>query len=135
MSARWCFTAGDPRCADDILFIAAAIAELSVLCAVRGLGVSAGIAIAAALTGFFMLACLPVMLEIAERRAGPAGTSATALIWLAGNAGDIVIALVVQTAVHHPLVGFLLMAVIAAGVLTVVSREDHSKLLDAVSAR
>ena len=60
------------------------------------------IAVGAALIGFLMLACLPVILEIAERRAGPAGTSATALIWLAGNAGGIVIALLVQTLVHHP---------------------------------
>ena len=40
------------------------------------------IAAGAAVIGFLMLACLPVILEIAERRAGPAGTSATALIWL-----------------------------------------------------
>ncbi len=45
------------------------------------------------------------------------------------------IALLVQSVVHDPTVAFLLMGVIAVGVLTVVSREDHSKLLDAVSAR
>ena len=78
------------------------------------------VAAAAALIGFVMLASLPVILEIAERRAGPAGTSATALIWLCGNAGGIVIALLVQAVVHQPLIAFLLMAVIAALVLTFV---------------
>jgi len=78
------------------------------------------IGIAIALSGFFMLACLPVILEIAERRAGSAGISATALIWLSGNAGGVVIALLVQTVVHQPLVGFLLMAAIPVAVLAVV---------------
>jgi predicted MFS family arabinose efflux permease len=78
------------------------------------------VAAGAACIGFFMLAALPVILEIAERRAGSAGTSATALIWLSGNAGGIVIALLVQAVVHQPLIAFLLMAVIAALVLTFV---------------
>ncbi len=79
------------------------------------------IAIGATLSGFVMLACLPVILEISERRAGPAGISATALIWLSGNAGGIVIALLVQTVVHQPTIAFLLMGVIALGVLAIVA--------------
>ncbi len=82
------------------------------------------IAVAAAVSGFLMLACLPVILEIAERRAGPAGISATALIWLAGNAGGIVIALLVQTVVHRPTAAFLLMGVIALGVVALVATES-----------
>jgi predicted MFS family arabinose efflux permease len=78
------------------------------------------VAVAAALIGFLLLAALPVILEIAERRAGPAGTSATALIWLAGNAGGIVIAILVQIVVNQPTIAFLLMAVVAAGVLRLV---------------
>jgi predicted MFS family arabinose efflux permease len=73
------------------------------------------------LSGFLMLASLPVILEIAERRAGPAGISATALIWLSGNAGGIVIALLVQTVVHQPVIAFLLMAAIAVAVLGLVA--------------
>ena len=91
------------------------------------------VAAGAVLIGFFMLAALPVILEIAERRAGPAGTSATALIWLSGNAGGIVIALLVQAVVHEPLVAFLLMAVIAAAVLSVVWQGSLSGELDAVA--
>ncbi|MDE3132487.1 MAG: MFS transporter [Acidobacteriota bacterium] len=74
----------------------------------------------AAVIGFLMLAALPVILEISERRAGPAGTSATALIWLCGNAGGIVIAILVQIVVHRPTVAFLLMAAIAILVLRLV---------------
>lgn len=74
----------------------------------------AAIGIAAGISGFLLLACLPVLLEAAERRAGPAGTSATALIWLAGNAGGILIAIIIQIVVHHPLIAFLVMAAIAA---------------------
>ena len=78
------------------------------------------VAAGAAVIGFLMLAALPVILEISERRAGSAGTSATALIWLCGNAGGIVIALLVQAVVHHPAIAFLLMAVISMLVLRFV---------------
>jgi cyanate permease len=82
------------------------------------------IALGVGLAGFLLLASLPVILELAERRAGPAGTSATALIWLAGNAGGIVIALLVQAVVHHRLIAFLLMAAIAASVIPFVRSSD-----------
>jgi predicted MFS family arabinose efflux permease len=84
------------------------------------------IAAGAAVIGFLMLASLPVILEISERRAGSAGTSATALIWLSGNAGGIVIAILVQIVVHQPTVAFLLMAAIAVGVLRFVSQGSLS---------
>jgi predicted MFS family arabinose efflux permease len=107
--------------ADHLLFRAASLVTcLSCVLFATWKSVPA-IATAAAISGFFMLACLPVILEIAERRAGPAGTSATALIWLSGNAGGIVIALLVQTVVHHPLPAFLLMAAIPLLVLVVVA--------------
>ncbi|HWD70176.1 MAG TPA: hypothetical protein VG293_08255 [Solirubrobacteraceae bacterium] len=80
------------------------------------------IATGAAVIGFLMLAALPVILEISERRAGSAGTSATALIWLSGNACGIVIAILVQIVVHHPTVAFLLMASISVFVLRFVSQ-------------
>ena len=78
--------------------------------------------------GFLMLAALPVILEIAERRAGSAGTSATALIWLSGNAGGIVIAILVQIVVHQPAIAFLLMAAIAIAVLRFVWQGSLSGL-------
>ena len=84
------------------------------------------IAIGVGLAGFLLLASLPVILELAERRAGPAGTSATALVWLSGNAGGIVIALLVQAVVHHRLIAFLLMAAVAASVLPFVRADPES---------
>jgi len=37
----------------------------------------------------------------------------TALLWLAGNAGGVLVALLVQVLVHHPTPAFLLIAVFA----------------------
>ena len=105
---------------DHLLFRAAGLATCSACVLFAVWKWVPAVATGAALIGFFMLAALPVILEIAERRAGPAGTSATALVWLSGNAGGIVIAMLVQAVVHQPLIAFLLMAVIAAVVLSVV---------------
>jgi predicted MFS family arabinose efflux permease len=70
--------------------------------------------------GFLLLADLPVVLELTERRAGSAGGSAAALMWLSGNAGGLAVALVVQSLVGRPLVAFLAMAVITAAGLPLV---------------
>jgi predicted MFS family arabinose efflux permease len=67
--------------------------------------------------GVVLLGSLPVILELTERRAGAAGGSATALIWMAGNAGGIVVALLVQAAVDSPAVAFAAMAAIGLLVL------------------
>ncbi len=63
--------------------------------------------------GIFLLPALPVILTAAERLAGPelAG-SAGAIVWLAGNLGGLVVAVIVQVLVHHPLAAFLAMAFI-----------------------
>ncbi|HEY7933044.1 MAG TPA: MFS transporter [Solirubrobacteraceae bacterium] len=63
--------------------------------------------------GAVLLPALPVILTAAERLAGIelAGT-AGAIVWLAGNLGGLVVALLVQALVHHPLSAFLAMAVI-----------------------
>ncbi|WP_249021329.1 MFS transporter [Conexibacter sp. S30A1] len=114
------------RQADHLLFRAAGLSTCGACVLFAVWKWVPAVAAGAALIGFFMLAALPVILEIAERRAGPAGTSATALIWLAGNAGGIVIALLVQAVVGTPLVAFLLMAAVAAVVLRVVWRGSLS---------
>jgi predicted MFS family arabinose efflux permease len=67
--------------------------------------------------GVMLLASLPVILELTERRAGAAAASATALIWMAGNAGGIVVALAVQAAVDTPAAAFALMAAVGLLVL------------------
>jgi predicted MFS family arabinose efflux permease len=111
---------------DHLLFRAASLATCGACVLFAAWKWVPAVAVGAALIGFFMLAALPVILEIAERRAGSAGTSATALIWLCGNAGGIVIALLVQLVVHQPAVAFLLMAAIALLVLRFVRQGSLS---------
>jgi len=67
--------------------------------------------------GVVLLGSLPVILELTERRS--TSSAATALIWLAGNAGGIVVAVLVQLTQNTPAAAFSLLAVTAALVLTV----------------
>lgn len=79
-------------------------------------------AVAVVLLGLVLLGALPVILELAERDAGGSGATATALIWLSGNAGGIVVALVVQALLDRPPLAFGVLAVVALGALPVVRR-------------
>jgi predicted MFS family arabinose efflux permease len=63
--------------------------------------------------GAALLPALPVILTVAERIAGAAAGTAGALVWMAGNLGGLVVALVVQILVHHPFPAFLAIAVVA----------------------
>src|SRR3954451_6224542 len=67
--------------------------------------------------GVVLLGALPVILELIERRAEHASGAATALVWLAGNAGGIVVAVLVQVFQDSPSVAFSLLAAVAALVL------------------
>jgi len=77
---------------------------------------------AAVMIGFFLVADLPIILELGERRAGTAAATVTGLIWMAGNAGGLVVALGVQALVHSPAAGFLLMTGAALLALPVLVR-------------
>jgi predicted MFS family arabinose efflux permease len=97
-----------------------------------------GFAIAMAIIGFFLVTSLPVLLELTERRAGANGGSATALMWMAGQGGGIVIAVMVQVVVHHPTAAFLLMAIAATGALPLInaaSRHAQVAELDGPQSR
>jgi predicted MFS family arabinose efflux permease len=74
-------------------------------------------AIAVIPLGVVLLGSLPVILELTERRSE--SSAAAALIWLAGNAGGIVVAVLVQTTQDTPAAAFSLLAVTAALVLAV----------------
>jgi len=63
--------------------------------------------------GFLLLTLLPVILELSERRAGASAGTVTALLWLAGNAGGLVIAVLVAVLVHHPTPAFLALALVS----------------------
>jgi hypothetical protein len=62
--------------------------------------------------GLMLLTLLPVILELSERRAGASAGTVTSLLWLAGNAGGLVIALLVGVLVHHPAAAFLTLALV-----------------------
>jgi predicted MFS family arabinose efflux permease len=63
--------------------------------------------------GLLLLPALPIVLELVERRTGEAEGTAAGLIWMAGNLGGLVVAVVVGLLVDHPMAAFLVMAAIA----------------------
>ncbi len=74
-----------------------------------------GRAVVLVLMGVFLLPALPVVLSGAERLAGAAAAgTAGAIVWMAGNLGGLVVAVIVQILVHHPLAAFLALAGVSA---------------------
>jgi predicted MFS family arabinose efflux permease len=69
--------------------------------------------VAITVIGLLLLPALPIVLELVERRTGEAEGTAAGLIWMAGNLGGLVVAVVVGLLVDHPYAAFLVMAVIA----------------------
>jgi predicted MFS family arabinose efflux permease len=66
-----------------------------------------------AVMGLLLLSTLPVILEVIERRAGSASGTAAALLWMAGNAGGLVVTGVLAPLLKHPAVAFLVLGVVA----------------------
>ena len=108
------------------LTAAAAITVISCLLLAVAPGTVTGL-VASALIGLVLLTALPVILTMVEQRAGDAGGTATGLVWLAGNAGGIVVALAVQSALDRPSVSFVIMAVVMALGLPVARRLVRSE--------
>ena len=108
------------------LTAAAAITVISCLLLAVAPGAVTGL-VASALIGLVLLTALPVILTMVEQRAGDAGGTATGLVWLAGNAGGIVVALAVQSALDRPSVSFVIMAVVMALGLPVARRLVRSE--------
>lgn len=92
-----------------VMSIIGAIVGCLVLASVPGM--IAGVPVLFVL-GALLLTDLPVVLELAERRAGAAGGTATALIWMAGNAAGLAAALIVQALVHRPAAAFVVLALL-----------------------
>jgi predicted MFS family arabinose efflux permease len=76
--------------------------------------------------GVFLLPALPVILTATERLAGAAAGTAGAIVWMAGNLGGLVVALLVQILVHHPLAAFLAMGAVSLLGLPLVARLTSS---------
>jgi sugar phosphate permease len=69
--------------------------------------------VAITLIGLLLLPALPIVLELVERRTGEAAGTAAGLIWMAGNLGGLLVAVVVGLLVDHPFAAFAVMAGIA----------------------
>ncbi len=82
----------------------------------------AGRAVVMVAMGAVLLPALPVLMTVAERLAGPAAGTAGAIVWMAGNLGGLVVALLVQALVHHPLAAFLAMAVVVLFAVPLATR-------------
>ena len=91
-----------------------------VLLAVLHAPFAIGVVLAA--MGLLLLATLPVVLEVVERRAGAASGTAAALLWMAGNAGGLVVTVVLAPLLDHPSAAFLVLAVVAALGLPILRR-------------
>ena len=62
--------------------------------------------------GFVLLAALPVMLELTERRMGASGGVATGTILLVGNAGGLLVAVLVGALIDLPVAAFVTLAIV-----------------------
>jgi predicted MFS family arabinose efflux permease len=93
--------------------LAVAVVGSAVACLLLAVapGVTTGY-VALALFGLVLLPALPILLELIEQRAGQRASTATGLLWLSGNAGGLVVALLVQGLVHHPAPAWVLMAIV-----------------------
>jgi predicted MFS family arabinose efflux permease len=63
--------------------------------------------------GFVLLAALPVMLELIERRMGASGGTATGILLLVGNLGGLLVAIVVGVLVNTAVAAFLVLGLVA----------------------
>ena len=80
------------------------------------------IGVVLAAMGLLLLATLPVVLEVVERRAGAASGTAAALLWMAGNAGGLVVTVVLAPLLDAPSAAFLVLAVVGALGLPILGR-------------
>jgi predicted MFS family arabinose efflux permease len=94
------------------MFAAASVGALGSV-ALAALPWLAGQAVALAVIGAILLPALPIVLTEVERMAGAAAGTGGAIIWLAGNLGGLVVALLVQALVHEPIAAFLALAAVA----------------------
>jgi len=111
------------RRASERSFMSAAVLASCIGCAALGAFPWVGVrALVIALMGAVLLPALPVILTAAERLAGAAAGTAGAIIWMVGNLGGLLIALLVQLLIHHPLAAFLAMSGVSLAGLPLAAR-------------
>ncbi|MGH9105413.1 MAG: MFS transporter [Acidimicrobiales bacterium] len=97
----------------------ATISGCSLLAAAPGV-VSAAVALC--LVGFFLLPGLPIVLEVAERRSGAGAGAGAGLLWMAGQAGGIVVAVVSGAAQGTPWLAFSALAAVVLAAVPLAGR-------------
>ncbi len=108
------------RTESQYLQLAAAVGA-AVFLAMVPVGSALPAAVLLSLLGLLLLGAQPVILELTERRAGHAAASAAGAIFLAGNLGGIVLAVVVQSVNDSPTAAFFVLAV-AMAVIAPIAR-------------
>ena len=101
------------RHAERVFMLAVVVSAILGCAALAALRWVPAQALVLALLGAALLPALPVVLTSVERMAGSAAGTAGAIIWLAGNLGGIVVALLVQALVDQPTAAFLSLAGVA----------------------
>lgn len=116
-------------------FIGASAIVAGVGCLVLALipGVVTGFVVLIAI-GILLLTDLPLVLTLAEQRAGSAGATATGLLWMAGNLGGLVVAVIVELLVHQPTAAFCVLAACMLPVVPLLSRLRRQPALAGPSA-
>jgi predicted MFS family arabinose efflux permease len=105
----------------EVLLLRLALVAAVVGCVLLAVATGAAVAtVGAVLAVLALLTALPWLLSLCERRADDSVASATALLWLAGNLGGLLVAVVVGALVDYPAVAFLLMAAVAVAALPLV---------------
>ncbi|MGO8906452.1 MAG: MFS transporter [Solirubrobacteraceae bacterium] len=117
-------------------FMRGAVTVSCIGCVALGLspwiGVRAGVMV---LMGLFLLPALPIVLTAAEQLAGAAAGTAGAIVWMAGNLGGLVVALMVQALVHQPTAAFMAMAAVSLLGLPLAARLALKPLAEDPTAR
>jgi predicted MFS family arabinose efflux permease len=116
-------------------YMAAAVAASAIGCAALGvvpwIGGRGAILV---IVGALLLPALPIVLTAAEQLAGPAAGTAGAIVWMAGNLGGLVVALIVQILLHHPAAAFVAMGLVSLlGVPLVGRMRAANTALDGIS--
>jgi predicted MFS family arabinose efflux permease len=81
-----------------------------------------GCAVVLVAMGALLIPALPILMTVAERLAGAAAGTAGAIVWMAGNLGGLVMALLVQVLVHQPTVAFLAVAIVVLLAIPLAAR-------------
>jgi predicted MFS family arabinose efflux permease len=86
------------------------------------------IGVVLAAMGTLLLATLPIVLEVMERRTGSASGTGAAILWMSGNAGGLVVTGVLAALLDAPAAAFLVLAAISLLGLPVLRRMPAESL-------